>query len=355
MVTNDPMGTSFHFLVVLPDRSTKYNTLIDACSACIEGTDKTSGVIKCPYYREERRLGRRETRDGASIFLCTNRDHKSSKVFAQYITAVLDAVRVAATCVREQTERVNRSFRDFVHNVTTLNTQSSQELYSIFPEEIFRDDRRRFMQAVAATVNGRTNDVSQLIVNIAKNHRLVKNEFFAYRKASGEVPLRLDYGIIHPIIRLVLNVYYVEFGNRSIRVDLGDSYMRVTYDYELLASCLIYIVDNASKYTMSESTLSISFGTVCDTLQVRFSMTSMKIESSEMQSIFDHGISGLYPKQTGRSGSGIGLCRAKQYMQAMGGDLLYCPPTTSEHEHLVDGVPYVYNTFILVFSMEDQS
>ncbi|MEE3350009.1 MAG: HAMP domain-containing sensor histidine kinase [Candidatus Gastranaerophilaceae bacterium] len=103
---------------------------------------------------------------------------------------------------------------------------------------------------------------------------------------------------------------YVQDKNIEIKVDLADE-VKIYVDENKLQGCVINILKNAIEAVEDKGILSINSVVAGDFLQVSISNTGKPIPKNIKDSIFEDGFT------TKESGSGVGLCLCKKYMEQM--------------------------------------
>ena len=103
---------------------------------------------------------------------------------------------------------------------------------------------------------------------------------------------------------------YLQDKNIEIKVDLADE-VKIYVDENKLQGCVINILKNAIEAVEDKGILSISSVIAGDFLKVSISNTGKPIPQNIKDSIFDDGFT------TKESGSGVGLCLCKKYMEQM--------------------------------------
>ena len=79
-------------------------------------------------------------------------------------------------------------------------------------------------------------------------------------------------------------------------------------------------------------------------------MDSIQITKEEVDLLFDEGFSGEYSKKSGKSGSGIGLSRAKNILELNSSSITLDIDEDSLHGY--QSIPYQRNTFTIVLNRD---
>lgn len=124
-----------------------------------------------------------------------------------------------------------------------------------------------------------------------------------------------------------------------------DGVQTAYFDYESIHVALFQVIENAVKYIQPKTRLLVSILQSDEVVSIRFEMVSLQINRGEQKTIFDEGVSGYYSEKTVKSGSGIGLSRARDilHLNAASIDVEFDSNTL----HSVLGVPYQTNIFLI--------
>lgn len=115
--------------------------------------------------------------------------------------------------------------------------------------------------------------------------------------------------------------------HRPVVLDLGTEHVEVLADCELLGLALIQLLDNAVKYSGSNSAVGVRLD--CDeaTANIRVTSEGVPIPMEERERVFERFYRGSTARN-GAQGSGLGLYFARRIVMAHGGSLeLDCRPT----------------------------
>lgn len=148
---------------------------------------------------------------------------------------------------------------------------------------------------------------AKTFLNILKNEVSVRNEFSVYRKLYDPNPaMNFSGHAIHKVILNVANLFFQTLADKEVIVDISNTDLRLSLDYESMQVALYHLMDNAAKYVEPKSTISIYIDNT-PLPQVTIKMTSLYIEEQERPRIFDEGVSGRLPSQLGSAGKGLGM------------------------------------------------
>ena len=333
-----------------PDGDTIINDFRDArCLRCISENSKLGQKkIDCPIYSVSKRICLKNT-DSGNLYVCDNKE-KSSKNFDNMVELLYHSSKSLASkyvLLKAQARESARNEIDtFKHNIEHINSDAINEFYSFIPQDIFVKNFRKLQDSVRQALFNDKDGAVNLIVRLARYNLNIKTELSIISKldSAGSSP---NFSKANPRDSIMTNVYmlYPDFKSRDIYVNVSEYRERFDIDFEALQVATYYIIENASKYAHDNSILNIEFENNKTTLTISFSMYSLFIGQEEEKLIFDEGFKGAEAIETGRSGKGIGLFRAKRLISFCKGELFLNPGNENSPEE--DGLHYANNTFII--------
>jgi len=260
------------------------------------------------------------SKDGNNILGITDNVDmiKSAKTMAKemsFLFRSIESLRVAYLMAQnEATIHVKR----LIHNLVTLNAHNIQEVYSIIPQEIMQNKKSGWKERVVERVNSDPYEASLSLVRIAKNSLKMKTEIDVYNTLQSDKPeITLRSHEIHRVLMNVLYVFFPDFTDKGVKVNVSESTIRTAIDYETFQVAVYHIIENTVKYIKPDSPLDINIikNSQTNKISITFKMNSLSIEAEEIDKIFEEGYSGNVARKCQRSGSGIGLARARALLK----------------------------------------
>lgn len=341
---------SFYYKLELADGSLLSNnideTLLEYFNSL--GTEST----KLSYNKVNYRAVRIENQYGTvTLISADDAMIKSSKVARAKAEILLNGIPSVQEVYRKAKEEAKQHVNRLIHNLVTLNGHIIQEVYSIIPQEVMQDKRAGWRDRIKEQVAADPYDASLSLVNIAKNTLKMKAEIEVYNALLSEHPkIALRNHSIHRVLMNVVYVFFPEFTDKGIRVEVAESNDTVHIDYETFQVAIYHLVENSVKYIKPNSRLVISFdkNTVTKKISITFKMVSLVINPDEVDKIFIEGYSGVMAKMSNRAGSGIGMHRAKTLLAHNNASLKVIARHDTAHEIML-GRKYQENEFIIEF------
>lgn len=318
------------------------------CRHCIiQNTNDGYGSIQCPLSSTKHRLG--IVRAGkSSLYVCDNKqkttnNFRSTLLALQYgaksLESLLEGVRV------EVIKQVKKEIDVFKHNIEHINGDASNTFYSLVPQRIFLSNFTHSREIVLEKVKTDPEFAATTLSRLARYNQNIKAEISVISKLndSSYSPIKSSG---NPRNAIMINVYmlYPDFKDKNVYMDIEEFRENLNICFEELQVATFYLIENAAKYTLPDSRLSVRFRKKRNELHISFEMTSIYVLPDEENAIFEDGFKGEMAKQTGKSGKGLGLSRARRLIHLCGGELSLEPGESSDEK---DGIQYAINKFII--------
>ncbi len=275
-----------------------------------------------------------------TIFALTTKTQyiKSSRKFNTEVQLILDcmddAIKFRSDFVKNTHEHTNR----LIHNLVTLNAHNMQEVYSIIPQEVLADKRnKQWKKVITEHVQEDLSEAALSLVRIAKNSLKMKTERSVYDSLrNGKVSLEQKNHHIHRVLMNLFYVFFPDFTDKDVLVNVERTTLQSVFDYETVTVALYYILDNIVKYIKpnSELTVSIDKEQFSSKITITFDMLSIKVDESELEKIFEEGVSGHHATRCGKAGQGIGMGRARELLKINNMDIHFEPVKDTELNQL---------------------
>ncbi len=339
-----------HYSIISSSGETIAINLTTECKTCYSKCNSAGQLInECPKYGGQRRQGKL-TNSRGTIFLCDQT--KTTKLFRDkleglsyaYHDLVIPKVKIETETKLVEQQRVNR----LVHNLTSINAHNIQELYDLVPQDILSTNYQKQLDYIQKEIKRDPKKAALMFIRIAKHNIHMKSEFSIYKKLDRNDAV-LDFSG-HPIKKVILNIlhtFFVDFTNNDIYVHVAEYNGRVRIDYESIQVALYHLIENASKYTMPNSNINITFTENGKDVNVSFKMKSLHIDSDEKEKIFIEGYSGKAAFNCNLNGDGIGMWQINQMVKLNNGTVTV---NCGQEVMKFNGIPYSDNEIILTLN-----
>lgn len=253
---------------------------------------------------------------------------KSSRIFKTELNCILNSTNVINKIIEESNKDKNKSTSRLIHNLTSLNAHNIQEFYSLVPQENVSRKMGKQVSYVKSIVEEEPEETAIALLKMAKNNAAMKVEFSVFKKLFDLNPnLRATNHNVHKVLMNVFYLFFPDFTDKNVKVTVGDTdnkYMAY-FDYESIHVAFYHMIENAAKYIKPNTSFKVGIVKNIEKTEIILDMVSTQINSEEVNLIFEEGISGKLAFQTGKSGDGIGLSRAKKILELNGGSLSVKP------------------------------
>ena len=332
--------------------NTILNTLIfEDCISCIASKVKDGYAhISCPHDGVAKRLGFAIASNG-QISICSSNSNttKNFKILLNETLGTLSELcktrnEVIAEVNNQSLERINR----LVHNLKNINAHFLQELYNLIPQNLFMGKMSKMVSRVEKIVSENPKDTAYCLLRIARLNAGLKAEVAVYDKLFKENPtLNVRSYTLDSVLMLVLNEFFADFHANNVFVRVEDFPKKINLDFESFRVAMYHIFENATKYVLPNTKISIKFtdNSESNSVIIALEMTSFALRPNEVLRIFESGYSGEQAKANNKSGKGIGMYLAKQLLELMQATIEFVPGTQIVRKF--NGIEYAENLILI--------
>ena len=150
-------------------------------------------------------------------------------------------------------------------------------------------------------------------------NRLVGNLLNMTRIESGAIKLRLESEDIQDVIGTALEQLGPRVADRKIQVNVPADFPLVPMDFTLIAQVLVNVLENAVKYSPTDSTIEVSAELLDETIRLKIADRGAGIPSEDLTRIFDKFYRVQRPENV--SGTGLGLSISKGIVEVHHGTI----------------------------------
>ncbi len=319
------------------------------CLLCISSNQRSNtSSILCPIDNCRKRIAVKSSSIG-NLYICDDKE-KSAKNFNSLVELLYHSSKTVIDkhilAKKQAIEATRNEIDSFKHNIEHINSDAINEFYSFIPQDTFVKNYRKLQESVDEALRKDKKGGIDLITRLARYNLNIKTELSIITKLSSEGG-KPNFSRANPRDAIMTNVYmlYPDFRAKDVYVDVAEYRERFDIDFEALQVASYYIIENAAKYTCDKSRFDIVFTKVKDILRIEFKMYSLFIEPVDIPLIFDEGFKGEIAKESGLTGKGIGLYRAKRLISFCKGSLMV--EASKDFEVELDGYSYANNSFVI--------
>ena len=150
---------------------------------------------------------------------------------------------------------------------------------------------------------------------------LVENLLYATRIEEGRMNLRLSTELLSEIVEEAVHYIDRKTCNHTITMKLDDELILVKADVKLVVQVIVNIIENAIKYTPSDSSIIISTHKAGRMAEVKVADSGIGIADEEKEKIFEKFYCGKQRIADSRRSLGLGLYLCKAIVEAHGGTI----------------------------------
>lgn len=278
---------------------------------------------------------------------------KSKKLMDREANLIIFSIQRINNSYDLAKKEINAHANRLIHNLTTINGQNLQYVYSVIPQSIFDKKNEKitsdWLKIMNEEVSEKVDKATTSLMRIAKNSMQFKNEINIYNALlNNDFKLRFINHNMHKVLMNAFYVFFPDFTDASIKVKIHKTNLDVKLDYDTFQVAIYHIIENAVKYTKPHSEIDVSVYKEQDEIKIKFSMVSLKINENEEDLIFNEGYSGLSAIKFDKNGSGIGMPRTRQLLKYSNAKIELLAKRNEDNEHLI-GFDYHRNEFIITF------
>lgn len=327
-------------IIVANTLSSSSEVLIDK----IEGPNKLLTVNEIVY-----RVGKVSNEKGTVYAITVNKDYlRSTRRFTTQLLMILNGLEVIEQAKNDVEAFAFKQVNILIHNLTTINAHSIQDIVGFLPREKFELPQKKFLKEVKKTITEDVDKSADLILKFFKYNSQMKAEFSVFNKLYEENPI-LNYKTfeLFQSVGNVLTNFFPDIIDKEIDLNIDRSEVKGYFDYESVHVAFFHMIDNIIKYILKGTTLNITFEDLLDEVVIRFDMISLKIKEEEKIKIFIDGFSGEFAEKMEKSGKGIGMARVKKLLELNTGSI-----EVLEGSEQVEDNNYANNIFIVRLKKE---
>ena len=228
--------------------------------------------------------------------------------FASQIALALERVRLADEAQHAQLAVQNERLRN------ALLSSVSHDLRT--PLGVIKGAVTALLEGGGNLPPGRHREYLSTISDEATRlNRLLRNLLSMTSLEAGVMRVRKQWQPVEEVVGVALNRLEEQLGTRSVRVQIAPDASLASCDAALLEQVFVNLVENATKYTPSSSTIAITARRRAETVEVEVNDSGPGVPEEEREAIFGK----FHRATTKAAGMGLGLTICRGIVTAHGG------------------------------------
>ena len=297
------------------------------------------------------RMGCKQNQFGSIYVLTTESKFiNRKKFFNELIELSTIALKPAVNFQNDLINSHNEENEEFIHNVTSLNTYSIQDLFALIPQSILTENINKQTENVIEIIKEKPKVTATTLLNLIKYNLATKVEFSVFERTLKKSSFISKSAFpIRPIILSILQIFIRDFEKHRIEVSLDACEKSLNIDYDSLFVSLYYLMDNSIKYCCPNTKYKIIFKQEGVDFSILFIMISIKISDYDLQNITTRGYRSETAQKLNNEGNGIGMYRILKTLKLNDAELIITPRCNSYTRKSKD-VNYEANEFKIKFN-----
>lgn len=289
------------------------------------------------------------------IYILTLEDYyiKRYKFFKELLDSSLFFISPILNLQTIVEKKHKDTFDDFVHNVTSLNSYSIQNLFALIPQDLLSDNINTQKELIKEIIKEQPNRTVETLLKEIKYSIATKVEFsvFDNMQQGKSIFLKQNHKIRNVILS-ILQIFIEDFDKKNIEVTLSASDKILEVDFDSIFVSLYFIFDNAIKYCCPNTKFKIILSEEKDTFDIIFRMVSIQIQELEKNLLIERGYRSGIARKLNEKGSGIGMFRILKTLKLNNAELEVNPRAFDYSKTLKD-VIYEGNEFRIKFKNQN--
>jgi len=296
------------------------------------------------------RLGKNSNSYGTIyVFTTESKYINRLKLFRELLKMSVIGIEPMANCKQKIQDYHNSKNEEFIHNVTSLNTYSIQDLFSLIPQNILTENINKQNEIIKEIITEKPNVTANTLQNLIKYSLATKVEFSVFeRTVKSSTYVQKEKHPIRQVILSILQIFISDFEDRKIEVSLDACERLLDIDYDSLFVSLYYLMDNSIKYCCPNTKYKIIFKEEDCEFSVLLIMISIKIEDYEIEKIKERKYRSERAKLLNEKGGGLGMYRIEKTLK-LNDAYLKITPRVNNYTRTFKNIEYEANEFRVIF------
>ena len=301
------------------------------------------------------RIGLKKSSEFQVYILTTEKKYVSRlKFFRELVNTSSNFIRPILSLQKDLNDKHEKTVEEFIHNATSLNTYSIQDLFFLIPQNRLTGNINNQLETIRDIIKDKPNVTADTLLKQIKYSLATKVEFSVFERTVKNISVlqKSEYEI-RPVVLNILQIFISDFDKKNIQVHLGGTEKILEIDFDSLFVSLYYIFDNAVKYCCPRSDFKIRFSEEKKSFDIIITMVSLEIKESEIDLITERNYRSEMAKKINEKGLGIGMYRIIKTLKFNNAKLEIKPRAFGIIKNHKD-VKFEGNEFRIVFSGQNK-
>lgn len=316
----------------------------------------TTNIIQVELNRLifDARIGRKINSFGEVYTLTIEEKYvKRLKLFRELVEMSILSLKPLAELQSYIVEEQCSKTDELVHNITSLNTYSIQDLFALIPQKTLSENINAQKTIIKNVINSKPNVTIETLLKLIKYNLAMKVEFSVFeRTQKPNATVKKISHSVRSVVLSILQIFIDDFEKSKIEVSLdagAASERRLEIDDDSLFVSLFYLLENSLKYCCPNTKYKIIFKEESDYFSILFNMISLRIEDDEVKKLTNKGYRSETAQKINVDGKGIGMYRIVKTLKLNNAEL-EIKPRINEFSRKSGNVLYEGNQFRINFS-----
>ncbi len=302
---------------------------------------------------QKARIGRKTNSQGTLYILTTESKYINRlKFFKELLDFSILTLKPFTTLHESIVETQTKIIDELIHNITSLNTYSIQDLFALIPQKSLSENINTQKDIIKSVISEKPNVTIATLQKLIKYNLAMKVEFSVFERIQKQNAVgKMITHSIRGLVLSILQIFIDDFEQKDIEVslDAGEaSERRFEIDDDSLFVSLFYILENSIKYCCPNTKYKIIFKEESNCFAILFIMVSIRIENYEITKLTEYSYRGKSAIQLNAEGKGIGMYRIVKTLKLNGAEL-EITPRINEYTKQIGDIIYEGNQFKIKF------
>lgn len=314
---------------------------------------KNTFIVSVDGKSTKARIGRKANSHGVIFTLTIEPKYiKRYKLFRELVELSALTIEPFTKFQQSIVDSNNTKTEEFIHNITSLNTYSIQDLFVLIPQNVLSENINKQKDIIKDYIVEKPYVTAETLLKLIKYNLAMKVEFSVFeRTKKPDVTVKKISHSIRNLVLSILQIFIDDFEKKKIEVSLDAgtaSERRLNIDDDSLFVSLFYLLENSIKYCCPNTKYKIIFKDESDDFSILFIMISLRIENNEVNKLVEHSYRSPLAKKLNQEGKGLGMYRITKTLK-LNNAVLEITPRINDYSRISGDVQFEGNQFKIKF------